>query len=89
MNYFYEIAPALVDTHEFPSQYMAVYDVNDSDAVIAGGYRLTMISIRIWKEEAGVVRFVKNRYSDIYDTHGYDVDMAEFMMVKLRAQALR
>lgn len=89
MNYFYEIAQCLDGRHEFPSQYMAVYDVNDSDAVIAGGYRLTMISNRIWKEEAGSVRFVKNRSSDIYDTHGYDVDMQEFMMVKLRAQALR
>lgn len=86
MNYFYEINSYVAEKEGHPGRYVAIYDAHEaSDAVIAGGFRLTSISDRIWKEKDGHVKFVKNRFSDIYDTHGYDVDMEEFMMVKLRA----
>lgn len=86
MNYFYEISECLQDCNGFPGRYIAVYDAHEaSDAVIAGGFKLTSISDRIWKEAGGSVRFVKNRCFDIYDTCGHDVDMTEFMMVKLKA----
>lgn len=83
MNYFYEISNA--EIFGLSSRYMACYDVSGSDAMEAGGYKITQLSERIWKEKDGVVRFVKNRYSDLYDTGGYDVDMEEFMLVKLKA----
>ena len=83
MNYFYEISESVADFGGFPSRYVAIYDARDaSDAVIAGGFTLTSLSDRIWKEKDGVVRFVKHRFADIPLVQ---VDMEEFMMIKLKA----
>jgi hypothetical protein len=42
----------------------------------------------VWAEKTGTVKFVKNRFEDLYDTHGYVSDLEEFFMIKLRAKSL-
>ncbi len=85
MNFYYEISDVCVD--QFGAKYFAVYD-RAGDAVMAGGWRLTQMSDRVWKESPTEVKFVKNRFVDTYDTHGYlsHADKEEFFFVKLKAK---
>lgn len=78
MNFYYEIADACID--QFGAKYFAVYD-RAGDAVMAGGWRLTQMSERVWKESPTEVKFVKNRLG-----YGVPVDLAEFLLVKLSAR---
>lgn len=49
-------------------------------------YGLLKNSQRIWKEVAGQVTFVKNRHL-LFEQYG-DVDMEEYLLVKLRAHKI-
>ncbi len=88
VNYYYEVCQIMLDTGVYANRYYSVCNVSNSDSMVgsAGGFKLTQSSDRIWQEQNGTVKFVKNRFADLYDTCGYNVDMEEFFMVKLQAQ---
>lgn len=88
VNYYYEVNEGVVARGEYAHRYYSVCNVSNSDSMVgsAGGFRLTQMSDRIWQERNGVVKFVKNRFADVYDTCGYDVNAEEFFMIKLQAQ---
>ena len=82
-SFYYEIADVLVD-YQYAGKYHVIHS-QTGDAVMAGGFNITSSSERIWKEDSSGVRFLKNRYTNVYDT----VDLKEFMWIKLKAQDLK
>lgn len=88
MNYYYEIADCV--TTEFGDhKYWVQHNVSCNTYTTAFNYKAMQYSTRVWAEKNGSVKFVKHRFADLYDTHGYVTDIEEFFMIKLRAQALR
>ena len=84
MNVYFEVEDGLVDN--VGGKYFAAYNVKQ-------GYKgsdmyrvIGQISDRIWQEDERGVKYIKNRFSDIYDTTGHDVDMKEFFWIKLKCQ---
>ncbi len=84
MNYYYEVNDLAVN--DFGGKYFAVYD-RTGDAVMAGGWQLTQMSDRVWRETPDGVFFIKNRFVGPYD-HDYLnlTDIEEFFMIKLKAK---
>ena len=82
MNVYFELADCVEDEE---GKYFAAYGVRKS-AVIAGRYReITWNSTRVWLEEDGAVRFLKNRYEEPASA---TVDMREFFWIKLKSVAV-
>lgn len=87
MNYYYEVADACVK--EMDGKYFAVYD-KTGDSMMAGGWKLTAVSERIWVEIPNMpkglpnVRYLKAR------TGGFEfVDPEEFFMIKLKCKQIQ
>ena len=80
-SYYYEISEPLVK--RWGGKYHVVH-ARTGDAMMAGGLSMTIESERIWREDSAGVRFIKNRYTLDF----FDVDMEEFMWVKLSAKTL-
>ena len=57
--------------------------------MMAAGYKITLDSERIWKEDSIGVRFVKNRHNITHDVDYNNVDLKEFMWIKLKAESIR
>lgn len=82
MNVFFEIADCAVE--EFGHKYLALYDVQS--VVISGHGAQTMsMSKRVWAEEDGGVKYLKNRVSSIEKP---PVDEKEFFWIKLKSHTL-
>ena len=81
-DFYYEINDSMIGSYD--SKYHVVHSSQYTDAMMAGGYRITRESDRIWREDSTGIRFVKNRYTIDYDT----VDLKEFMWIKLKAREL-
>ena len=88
MNYYYEIADGVQDEFGHSHRYWVQHDIPDDVYTAAFNYKAMQFSNRVWAEKAGTVKFVKNRFEDLYDTHGYVSDPEEFFMIKLRAKVL-
>jgi hypothetical protein len=84
MNVYFEVADSVVD--KVGGKYFAVYDAKRGSLIVDTHRRLGQFSNRIWQEDESGVKYIKNRFSDIYDTNGYDVDMKEFFWIKLKCQ---
>jgi hypothetical protein len=82
-DFYYELADCLVP--KWGSKYKVIRSRSGAE-VMAGGFRLTADSNRIWCEQDNVVWFLKNKDSQPHDT---PVDLKEFMWIKLSAQDLR
>lgn len=83
MNVYYELADCIVGPK---GKYFATHNVHTVERTRYLG--LMQNSDRVWVEDEGGVRFIKNRFEDIYDTCGYGVDVEEFLMVKLSAETV-
>ena len=88
-SFYYEINDSilehrLVNRDGYECKYYVVHSSRHSDAMMAGGYKITKDSDRIWKEDSNGIRFVKNRYTIDWAT----VDLQEFIWIKLRAETL-
>ena len=81
-NFYYELADCVVPY--WGSKYKVVYS-QSGDAMMAGGYKLTRHSNRVWCEQNNVVWFIKNIEKQPYDAL---VDLKEFMWVKLKAETI-
>ena len=88
MNYYYEIAECVTTGFGDGHLYWVQHDVPNDVYTAAFNYKAMQYSNRVWAEKGGVVKFVKNRFEDLYDTHGYVSDIEEFFMIKLRAKLL-
>jgi hypothetical protein len=84
MNVYFEVADSVVD--KVGGKYFAVYNVKKEAVIIDTHRTLGQYSNRIWQEDESGVKYIKNRFVDIYDTKGYDVDMKEFFWIKLKCQ---
>ena len=79
MNY-YEFSQPVMDRFDFPKYIKLTGNDNHVWAhVYRHGTNLTQMAERIWREDVDGVRFVKNRF-----VHAADVDMKEFMWIKLK-----
>jgi hypothetical protein len=87
MNYYYEIADCVTLFGE-DNKYWVQHDIPDKVHRAAFNLQAMQCSNRVWAETNDQIRFVKNRYEDLYDTCGYVHDIEEFFMIKLRAKAL-
>jgi hypothetical protein len=84
VNYYYEVADACVK--EMGGKYFAVYD-KSGDSMMAGGYKLTQVSERIWVENPGMLKCLPNvRYLKNRSGPQFFVDPEEFFMVKLKCK---
>lgn len=81
VNLYYEVNDSLVNRKLYKSKYYVV----DTEVKDYPRLSLQMDSDRIWCEDITGVRFVKNRYIVDYN----DVDLKEFMWIKLKAQDIR
>jgi len=88
MNYYYEIVDCVTTEFGDGHKYWVQHDVPDEVYTAAFNYKAMQFSNRVWAEKAGTVKFVKNRFEDLYDTCGIVYDIEEFFMIKLRAKAL-
>jgi hypothetical protein len=84
MNVYFEIADAVID--QVGCKYLALYNVRKSAVIGDTSRQLLLYSNRVWTESEEGVRYLKNRYEDIYDTHGVNIDMKEFFWIKLQSQ---
>ena len=84
MNVYFEVADSLVP--RVGGKYFAVYNARRGSRIVDTHITLGRYSNRIWQEDETGVKYIKNRFSDIYDTNGYDVDMKEFFWIKLKCQ---
>lgn len=82
-DFYYEISDSVLGNYD--SKYHVVNASRNSDAMMAGGYRITQESDRIWREDGNTIHFVKNRFHALGDP----IDLKEFMWVKLKAEAFR
>ena len=80
-DFYYELHDGAVS--KWGAKYHVIYS-QTGDAVQAGGYAITQHSNRIWCEQKGIVWFVKNRMDPTTE-----VDLKEFMWVKLKAQTVK
>lgn len=86
MNVYFELADSVVEM--YGQKYFALYGVRKS-SVIAGPHRQLMLhSNRVWAEDDTGVRYLKNRFEDIYDTQGVTIDTKEFFWIKMRSQTV-
>lgn len=84
MNMYCELADSILSPK---GKYLVMHNlINDQGLRPSYRYRLMSQSDRVWVEDQNGVRFIKNRFSDIYDTCGYDIDMEEFLMIKLMSE---
>lgn len=85
-DYYYEISPAARKLWGGNKYYVA-HVRGGHDAMMAGGFSLTINSDRIWREDNdGNIKFIKHRYES---TETAKVDLKEFMWVKLSAQDVK
>jgi hypothetical protein len=84
MNVYFEVADSVVD--KVGGKYFAVYNLQKGSRIVNTHIKLMRFSNRAWQEDELGVKYIKNRFSDIYDTAGYDVDMKEFFWIKLKCQ---
>jgi hypothetical protein len=82
MNVFFEIADCAVE--KYGHKYLALYDVQ-SVAISGHGAQTMQMSERVWAEEKGGVKYLKNRLTGIEDSL---IDMKEFFWVKLRSKTI-
>ena len=82
MNVFFEIADCAVE--ELGHKYLALYDVRYV-AISGHGAQTMQMSERVWAEEKGGVKYLKNRISYRIDI---PVDEKEFFLIKLRSHKL-
>jgi hypothetical protein len=80
-DFYYELHDGAVSI--WGAKYHVVYSIT-GDAMQAGGYDITQHSNRIWCEQGDTVWYVKNRFTNVPD-----VDLKEFMWIKLKSQTLR
>jgi hypothetical protein len=81
-EYYYEIPDSMLE--DWGSKYFVARVRGGHDAMMAGGYLVTLSAVRIWRQDPdGSVKFVKHRYRDHNETK---VDLKEFMWIKLSAQ---
>ena len=76
-DYYYELKDSVV--HKNCSKYYVAYN-RVGDAMMAGGFHMTSLSDRIWKEEGEKITFIKHPEPDT------TVDLKEFLWVKLSAE---
>lgn len=81
-SFYYEINDSVIESYD--SKYHVAHSSRYGDAMMAGGYRITQESDRIWREDSTGVRFVKNRFHALGDP----IDLKEFMWIKLKAQEI-
>lgn len=87
MNVYFELADSIAEQLGY-NKYLALYNVRKS-AVIGGAHRQYLLnSNRVWAEDDTGVRYLKNRFEDIYDTQGVNIDMKEFFWIKLKSQTI-
>ena len=83
-NYYYEISDAVLS--DWDGKYHMAHARGGYDAMMAGGFAVTLQSNRIWRQDNdGSVKFVKHR---LEDPKTAQVDLKEFMWVKLKAKTL-
>lgn len=83
-NYYYEISDAVQS--DWDGKYHMAHARGVQDAMTAGGFAVTLQSKRIWRQDNdGSVKFVKHREEDPKTAQ---VDLKEFMWVKLKAKTL-
>jgi hypothetical protein len=82
MNVFFEIADCAVE--ELGHKYLALYDVRYV-AISGFGAEAYRSSQRVWAEEKGGVKYLKNRVSSIENP---PIDMKEFFWIKLKSHTL-
>jgi hypothetical protein len=80
-TWYYELSDL---AQGYEHKYYTIRNDRASDAPEAGGFNLTSSSNRIWLEEDGRVKWIKNRWAAIADT----VDLKEFMWVKLQSHQI-
>ena len=83
MNVYYELADSALGPK---GKYFVARNMLASHTIQY--LNLMQRSQRVWCEDKSGVRFIKNRFEDMYDTCGYGVDVEEFLMVKLSAEAV-
>jgi hypothetical protein len=83
MNVYYELSDCIVGPE---GKYFAAYNVRKSESIAGSRYRgLMSNSDRAWAEDENGVRFIKHRFADIPLVQ---VDMEEFVMIKLMAESV-
>jgi len=82
MNVFFEIADCAVE--EYGHKYLALYDVQYV-AISGHGAQTMQMSERVWAEEIGGVKYLKNRLTGSKNS---PIDMKEFFWVKLRSKTI-
>lgn len=84
MNLYFELHYA----HTEKREYWAQHNVKIYNGVeIQYNYPYASLASRIWLEDKKGVRYFKNLFEDLHDTHGV-CDMEEFIWVKLSAKLL-
>lgn len=79
-NYYFEFSDAVMGMKLFPSKYMT------GTGRFNGWREYAMNAERIWSEHSGSIWFVKHRTGG---PNSKQVDLKEFMWVKLRAQDIK
>jgi hypothetical protein len=82
MNVFFEIADCAVE--ELGHKYLALYDVRYV-AISGSGAQAYRSSQRVWAEEKGGVKYLKNRFTGSKDS---PIDMKEFFWIKLKSKTI-
>lgn len=82
MNVFFEISDYAVEG--FGHKYLALYDVQ-SVAISGPNARTYGFSKRVWVEEKGGVKYLKNLITGSKDS---PIDMKEFFWIKLKSHTL-
>ena len=84
-DYYYEISDAVKESWD--NKYYVAHVRGGHDAMMAGGFAVTMNSDRIWRQDSdGSIRFIKHRWKN---PHLAQVDLKEFMWIKLKAQDIK
>ena len=84
-DYYYELSDIVL--HNWDSKYYVARVRGGHDAMMAGGYAVTINSNRIWRHDSdGSVRFVKHREQNPQTAL---VDMKEFMWIKLKSKEIK
>ena len=84
MNFVFELEDG-VDFRPYKGKYFTLHNVRDCDAIMPRYASLVLCSNRVWQEDETGVVFAKHKWQ----LNKPNVDLKEFMWIKLQAQELR
>lgn len=78
ISYYFEFSDSVAEAMDI-NKYVTLSQILNWQNAYRNGYNLGNMANRVWREDVDGVRFVKNRF-----VHAADVDMKEFMWIKLK-----